>query len=49
MELDELKERWTEHDRKLDLSIRLNQRLMRDSYTRRAKFAVGRLAAMLAL
>jgi MFS family permease len=49
MELDELKQKWTEHDRKLDLSIRLNRRLMRDTYTRRAKFALWRLAAMLAL
>ena len=49
MELDELKEKWAEHDRKLDLSIRLNQRLIRDAYTRRAKFALWRLAAMLAL
>jgi hypothetical protein len=48
MELDELKEKWAEHDRKLDLSIRLNRQLLRDSYTRRAKFALWRLAAMLA-
>jgi hypothetical protein len=49
MELDELKERWAEHDRKLDLSIRLNRQLMRDTYTRRAKWALWRLAAMQAL
>jgi hypothetical protein len=49
MELDELKERWAEHDRKLDLSIRLNRQLMRETYTRRAKWALRRLAAMLAL
>jgi len=49
MELDELKERWAEHDRKLDLSIRLNRQLMRETYTRRAKWALWRLAAMLAL
>jgi hypothetical protein len=49
MELDELKEKWAEHDRKLDQSIRLNQQLMRETYTRRAKFALWRLAAMLAL
>jgi cellulose synthase/poly-beta-1,6-N-acetylglucosamine synthase-like glycosyltransferase len=48
MELDELKERWAEHDRKLDESIRLNRRLLRDMYTRRARFALWRLAAMLA-
>ena len=49
MELDELKEKWAEHDRKLDLSIRLNRQLMRDTYSRRAKSALWRLAAMLAV
>jgi len=49
MELDELKEKWAEHDRKLDQSIRLNQQLMRETYTRRAKFALWRLAAMLGI
>jgi len=49
MELDELKEKWAEHDRKLDLSIRLNRQLIRETYTRRAKFALWRLSAMLAL
>ncbi|MGA2879719.1 MAG: hypothetical protein ABSG13_12285 [Bryobacteraceae bacterium] len=48
MELDELKEKWVEHDRKLDQSIRLNLQLLRETYTRRAKFALWRLAAMLA-
>lgn len=48
MELDELKEKWAEHDRKLDQSLRLNRRLLRETYTRRAKFALWRLAAMLA-
>jgi hypothetical protein len=48
MELDELKGKWTEHDRKLDLSIRLNRQLMRETYTRRAKFALWRLAGLLA-
>ena len=49
MELDELKQKWTEHDRKLDLSIRLNRQLLRETYTRRAKFALWRLAAMLSM
>lgn len=49
MELDELKQKWTEHDRKLDQSIRLNRQLLREIYTRRARFALSRLAAMLAL
>ena len=48
MELDELKVKWAEYDRKLDESIRLNRQLLRESYTRRAKFALWRLAAMLA-
>jgi hypothetical protein len=49
MELDELKEKWAEHDRKLDESIRLNRQLLRDLYARRARFALWRLAAMLAV
>jgi hypothetical protein len=49
MELDELKIKWAEHDRKLDESIRLNRQLLRDTYTRRAKFALWRLAGMLAI
>ena len=49
MELDELKVKWAEHDRKLDESIRLNRQLLRDTYTRRAKFALWRLAGMLAI
>jgi hypothetical protein len=49
MELDELKEKWAEHDRKLDRSIRLNRQLLRETYTRRARFALWRLAGMLAL
>ncbi len=48
MELDELKSKWAEYDRKLDVSIRLNRQLLREAYTRRAKFALWRLAAMLA-
>jgi hypothetical protein len=48
MELDELKAKWAEHDRKLDQSLRLNRQLLRDLYTRRARFALWRLAAMLA-
>jgi hypothetical protein len=48
MELDELKEKWAEHDRKLDQSLRLNRQLLREMYTRRARFALWRLAAMLA-
>lgn len=47
MELDELKERWAEHDRKLDQSIRLNRQLLRETYSRRTRMALWRLAAML--
>jgi hypothetical protein len=49
MELDELRTKWAEHDRKLDVSIRLNRQLLRETYGRRARFALWRLAAMLAL
>lgn len=49
MELDDLKEKWEEHDRKLELSLRLNRQLLRDRYTARARFALWRLAGMLAL
>ncbi len=48
MELDELKAKWAEHDRKLDQSIRLNLQLLRETYARRTRFALWRLAAMLA-
>src|SRR5580698_8412576 len=49
MELDELKEKWEEYDRKLEVNLRLNRRLLRDSYTARARFALWRLAGILAL
>jgi hypothetical protein len=49
MELDELKVKWAEHDRKLDESLRLNRQLLRDSYTQRARFALWRLVGMLAI
>jgi hypothetical protein len=49
MELDEWKEKWEEYDRKLDESLRLNRRLMRESYTARARWALWRLAGMLVL
>jgi hypothetical protein len=48
MELDELRQKWAEHDRKLEISIRLNRQLLRDAYTRKARFALWRLGAMLA-
>jgi len=49
MELDELKQHWAEHDRKLETSIRLNQQLAREIYTQRAHSALLRLAAVLSL
>lgn len=44
---DELRAMWAEHDQKLETSIRLNRRLLRENYARRAQFAMWRLAAML--
>jgi hypothetical protein len=49
MELNELREKWADYDRKLDQSLRLNRRLLRENYTARARWALWRLAAMLAL
>ena len=49
MELDELKEKWAEHDRKLDTSIRLNRQLVREVYTNRARSALVRLSAIVGL
>jgi hypothetical protein len=49
MELDELRAKWAEHDRKLETSIRLNRQLLRDNYTGRARFALRRLAALLGM
>jgi hypothetical protein len=49
VELDELKQKWAEHDRKLETSIRLNRQLLREVYTRRARSALMRMAAILAL
>jgi hypothetical protein len=46
MELDEFRAKWAEHDRKLETSIRLNRRLLREIYTRRARFALRRLAVL---
>ena len=37
MDLDILKEKWVEYDRRLDVSIRLNRQLLREVYTRRAR------------
>ena len=47
MELEELKEIWQEQDRKLELSIQLNRRILHESYTGRARWALRRLALAL--
>jgi hypothetical protein len=49
MELDELRARWAEHDRKLETSIRLNRQLLRENYTGRARTALRRLVALLGM
>jgi len=49
MELDELRAKWAEHDRKLDTTIRLNPQLLRENYTGRARTALRRLAALLSM
>ena len=47
MELDELKSRWQEQDRKLDDCLRLNQRLLRESLLGKADTALRRLSRLL--
>jgi len=49
MELDQLKQQWAEHDRKLETSIRLNRQLAREVFTQRARSELLRLAAVLSL
>jgi hypothetical protein len=49
MELDELRAKWAEHDRKLETSISLNRQLLRENYTGRARTALRRLAALLSV
>ena len=44
MELEDLKDRWAEYDRKLDASIRLNTRLLRESGLNKADSALKRLS-----
>lgn len=47
MELDDLKQRWAERDRKLDQSIRLNSLLLRASTLSKAETAIRRLSRLL--
>lgn len=49
MELDELKEKWIEYDRKLDESLRLNRQLLNTMQLSRARSALQRLALLSAL
>lgn len=49
MDLDELKEKWINYDRKLDESLRLNRRLLQAMKLPRAKSALQRLAIGLTL
>src|ERR1700737_527178 len=48
-ELDELKQKWAEHDGKLELNIRLTRQLLSASKMNRARSALQRLAFFLAL
>lgn len=47
-DLDELRERWMEQDRKLDAILRVNERLLSASRLNRARSAMRRLGALLA-
>jgi hypothetical protein len=49
MELDELKEKWINYDRKLDESLRLNRQLLKTMKLSRVRFALQRLALILAM
>ena len=49
MELDELKQKWAEHDRKLEVNIRLTRQLLSATKMNRARSALQRLAVFLVL
>ena len=49
MELDALKQKWAEHDRKLEVNIRLTRQLLTATKMNRARSALQRLAVFLAL
>ena len=49
MDLDELKHQWAAHDRKLDALIRLNRRAFATGQLDRARTALRRLAAVVAV
>jgi hypothetical protein len=49
MELDALKEKWTEHDKTLDVSIRLNRQALNEVKLNRTRSAMQRLVASLSV
>jgi hypothetical protein len=49
MELDRLKEKWAEYDRKLDVSIRLNRQLLMAANMNRVRAPLRRLAFFMGL
>ncbi len=49
MILDELQRMWAEHDKRLDRSLRLNVRLLREVHLGHARSALGRLRWMIGL
>ena len=49
MELDELKQKWAEHDLKLDVSIRLSRHLLTSARMDPARSALRRMASFLCL
>jgi hypothetical protein len=49
MDLDDMKQIWTEHDRKLDESIRLNKQLLTAANLNRARTTLQRLTFFLSL
>lgn len=49
MELDEMRQKWAEYDRKLDSSIRLNQRILVDTYLGKARKELRWLIARVAI
>lgn len=49
MELDRLKEKWAEYDRKLDVSIRLNRQLLMAANMNRVRSPLRRLAFFMGL
>jgi hypothetical protein len=48
LEMDVLKEKWADNDRRLEASLRLNRQMLREMYSTRARHALWRLGAMLA-